>query len=106
MPDKEILVIGYDEVVLLLGLLGIEGIVLNNPDKFLKTFNNIIKKPSIGMVIVALDLPDDIVDFLIDFKLNNRRPFIFYLPDIFKPNIENETIFLKRISESLSEIIS
>ena len=106
MPDKEIFVIAHDEIVLLLGLLGIESVVLDNPDKFLKTFNNIIKKPSIGMVIVALDLPDDIIDFLIDFKLNNRRPFIFYLPDIFKPNIENENIFLKRISESLSEIIS
>ena len=39
MPDKEIFVIAHDEIVLLLGLIGIQGIVLENPDEFLKIFN-------------------------------------------------------------------
>ena len=100
MLDQKIHVIGYDDIVLLLGILGIEGTILENPDEFMKAFNNVIKNQSIGFIIIALNLPDDIIDYIIEFKLNNRRPFIFYLPEIFRPNIESNNIFLKKISES------
>ena len=105
MPDQEIYVIGYDEIVLLLGLLGIPGAVLEKSDEFIKIFKNLIKNPSIGMIIIALELPSDIIDYLIDFKLNNRRPFVFYLPDIFQLNIEKNNVFLNKISKSVSKII-
>ena len=105
MSDQEIYVIGYDEIVLLLGLLGIQGSVLEKSDDFMEIFKNLIKNPSIGMIIIALELPSDIIDYLIDFKLNNRRPFIFYLPDIFQFNIEKNNIFLKKISKSINNII-
>lgn len=105
MSDQEIYVIGYDEIVLLLGLLGIQGSVLENSDEFMEIFKNLINNPSIGMIIIALELPSDIIDYLIDFKLNNRRPFIFYLPDIFQLNIEKNNIFLKKISKTISNII-
>ena len=105
MPDQEIHIIGYDEIILLMGLLGIEGTILKNAETFMKIFNDIIKKPSIGMVIIAMDLPNEIIDFLVDFKLHNRKPFIFYLPDIFQPEIERKNVFLKKISESISKII-
>ncbi|TFG21765.1 MAG: hypothetical protein EU529_12580 [Promethearchaeota archaeon] len=105
MPDQEIYVIGYDEIVLLLGLLGIQGMVLEKSDDFMKIFKELINNPSIGMIIIALDLPSDIIDYLINFKLNNRRPFIFYLPDIFQVNIEKNNVFLNKISKTISKII-
>ena len=95
MSDQEIYVIGYDEIVLLLGLLGIQGSVLEKSDDFMEIFKNLIKNPSIGMIIIALEY----------FKLNNRRPFVFYLPDIFQFNIEKNNIFLKKISKSINNII-
>ena len=103
MPDQEIFVVGEEEIVLVLGLLGIQGAVLETIDGFIKIFNDLIKNTSIGMIIIAIELPSELIDFLIDFKLNNRRPFIYYLPDIFKSETEN--IFLKKISESISKII-
>ena len=105
MSDQEIYVIGYDEIVLLLGLLGIQGSVLDKSDDFMKIFKNLINKPSIGMIIIAIELPSDIIDYLINFKLNNRRPFIFYLPDIFQLNIEKNNVFLNKISKTISKII-
>ena len=105
MPDQEIYVIGYDEIVLLLGLLGIKGSVLDNIADFMKIFKSLITNPSIGMIIVALELPTDIIDYLIDFKLNNRKPFIFYLADIFRLDIEKNNVFRNKIIESISKII-
>jgi vacuolar-type H+-ATPase subunit F/Vma7 len=106
MPEKKIYILGYNEIVLMLGLLGIEGKILEKQDDFLKEFKILIKQPSIGMIIVALDLPDEIIDFLIDFKFNNKRPFVFFLPNILNPNIESEDIFFNRIFESINKIIS
>ena len=104
MPDQEIHIIGYDEIVLVLGLLGIQGTVIE-AEEFMKVFNNIKNNPSIGMIIVAIELPSDLIDYLIDFKLNNRRPFVFYLPDIFQVDVEQNNIFLNKIRESISRII-
>ncbi|MFX1257975.1 MAG: V-type ATP synthase subunit F [Promethearchaeota archaeon] len=106
MPEQKIHILGNEQIVLMLGLLGIEGTILQNSEKFLKEFNDLINQPSIGIIIVALDLSDEIVDFLIDFKLNNKTPFVYYLPDIFQPNIEYEDIFLNKIFESIGKIIS
>ncbi len=106
MPDQEIFIIGNDEICEMFSLLGIDGKIIEKSDEFLPEFQNLIKKPSIGMIIIAITLPDNIVDFLIDFKLNTRRPFIFHLPNMFEPNIEREDIFFKKIFESISQIIS
>lgn len=106
MPDQKIIVIGNEEITLLLGLLGIEGIIIEDPNKFIEKFNELKKNPSIGMIIIALNLPKMILDFVIDFKFNNRRPLIFVLPDIFESNIENEDVILNIIKTSLGKIIT
>ena len=105
MPDQEIHVIGYDDFVLLLGLLGIEGTILDNPENFLNEFNKLITNPSIGMIIVAIELQTEVIDYLVDFKLNNRKPFVYYLPDIFQLDVEEDNVFLNKINESISKII-
>ena len=104
MPEQKIHVIGYDEIVLLLGLLGIEGTILESSERFMPTFNQLTNDPSIGMVIIGLDLDEEILNYLVDFKLNNRIPLVYLLPDIFQTNVDNEDIFLKIIRNSVGKI--
>ena len=105
MADQEVVIIGSEEHVLMLAMLGIEGIVVEKSEEFLKIFRDLINKPSIGMILIALDLPKDIVNYLIDFKINNRRPFIFIMPDLFKTEIDKEDLVLNRILDAVSDII-
>jgi len=103
--DQKVIILGNEEHVLMLALLGIEGIIVKDPEDFLKIFRELIIKPSTGMILVALGLPKDVMKYLIDFKINNRRPFIFILPDIFKTEIDKEDLVLNRILDAVSDII-
>jgi len=103
MYDQEIHVLGYQEIIYLFGLLGIDGTILKNSEEFLDVFNNLIKNPSIGMIIIALNLPTTIVEFLFDFKLNKRHPFIFFLLDQ-NANFEAD-IYFNEILKSINKII-
>jgi vacuolar-type H+-ATPase subunit F/Vma7 len=105
MLDQKIIVIGYDEIVLMLGLLGIEGYTVEKKEEFLNIFKNVIKDTSVGIIIVGLDLPKNIFDYLIEYKLNYKRPVIFILPDIFQENVEGIDPILLKIQDSLGEII-
>ena len=106
MPNDKIHILGNEEIVQLFGLLGIDGTILEKAEDFVKEFKDLVTQTTIGMIIVALDLPEESIDFLVDFKLNTRRPFVFYLPDIFQPNVENEDPFLRKIYDSINKIIS
>lgn len=106
MADQKIQILGEEEMVSLFGLLGLEGTVVENEEDFLKQFTELIKRPSIGMIIVAIRLSISIIDFLLDFKQNNRIPFIFILPDIYHPNVEREDIILNKIIDAIGNIIS
>ena len=68
MPGEKIHVIGYDEIVLLFGLLGIDGSTVNNKEDFIKTFEKLIKRPSIVMIIISVELPGDVLEYIVDFK--------------------------------------
>ncbi|MHA1150803.1 MAG: V-type ATP synthase subunit F [Promethearchaeota archaeon] len=105
MSEEKIHVLGSDEIVILLGLLGIEGTVLDKTQNILKKIKELILDPKITMIIVALDIPDNVVEFLIDYKLNNRKPFIFHLQDIFKIYKEKSSIMVK-IIDSIGNILS
>ena len=106
MVAQKIHILGEEEMVSMLGLLGLEGTVVENEEGFLKQFTELTKKPSIGMIIIVLRLSLDVIDFLLDFKQNNRFPFIFILPDIFQPNIEKEGIILNKIVNAIGNFIS
>ncbi|MGB5910118.1 MAG: V-type ATP synthase subunit F [Promethearchaeia archaeon] len=106
MFNQRIFIIGDEEFVIMMGLLGLEGKIIENAADFLKEFEKLIKDTTIGMVIVAIDLPESVLEYLFEFKLNNRKPFIFYLPDVFKPNIEEQNTFISRIFKFISKIIS
>ena len=103
MKDKKIFIIGYEEVVILLGLLGIDGKIIESSHHFIEEFQNIVQDQTIGMIIISMDLPDDLLNYLIEFKTNHRYPFIFYLPDIFSPNFDTEGLITNIINESLGK---
>ncbi len=105
MVDAKVHVLGYDEIVSLFGLLGIEGTVVEHKDDFLRTFQTIIKRRSIVMIIINMELPDDILEYLIDFKMNNRTPFLYILPDIFNSDIKNHDKIFDIIHELIEDII-
>ena len=106
MVAKNIHVIGYDEAVLLMGLLGIEGTIIERKEDFMREFKKLVKKTNIRMIIIALELSKEMTNYIIDFKLNNLQPFVFCLPDIFAPNFEREDAFFNRIIESIGKIIA
>ncbi len=105
MPDKKIHVLGYDEIVLLFGLLGIEGTIIEHNEDFLKIFKNLIKKTSVALIIIYIDMTDEILEFLTEFKINNRTPFVYLLPDIFQQDIKNQDKIFNKIHELIEEII-
>ncbi len=105
MGDQKIHILGQEDLVVMLGLLGIEGTVINSRDELINRFNELIKKPSIGMIIIAMPLQNDLVNFMVNFKLNNRTPFIFILPDIFQPHIEEEGQVINKILDAIGDIV-
>jgi vacuolar-type H+-ATPase subunit F/Vma7 len=105
MTDQTIHVLGQEDLVVMLGLLGIEGTIINSGDDFVSKFNELTKKSSIGMIIIAMPLHDDLINFLLNFKLNNRTPFIFILPDIFQPHIEEEGQVINKILDAIGDVV-
>jgi len=103
--DQKVIILGNEEHVLMFALLGIEGIMVENHEEFLKIFKELIIKPSTGMILIALELPINAMKYLINFKINNRRPFIFILPDLFKADIDKDDLVLNRILDAVSDII-
>ncbi|MFX0038038.1 MAG: V-type ATP synthase subunit F [Promethearchaeota archaeon] len=105
MLDQKIHILGEENLVVLLGLLGLEGTIITSEDKFLEEFNNLIKKPSIGMIVIAMPLNNENINFLLNFKLNNNDPFIFILPDVFQPHIDEEGKVIDKILEAIGDIV-
>jgi vacuolar-type H+-ATPase subunit F/Vma7 len=105
MAEEKIHVIGYEEIVSLFGLLGISGTIVNQEDDFLKIFEDLTKKPSIAMVIVNMDLSEDLFDYLLDFKTNNRIPFVYLLPNIFQQDVTNHDKIYDMIYDLIQELI-
>ncbi|TFF87780.1 MAG: hypothetical protein EU549_04140 [Promethearchaeota archaeon] len=105
MPDKTMYIIGYDEMVYLFGLLGLPGTVLEDPNQFKERFDKIKNDPSVEMIIISMELPEKIIDFIIEFKLNNSSPFVFYMPKIFQRDIGQAGAVLDKLFESIKKII-
>jgi vacuolar-type H+-ATPase subunit F/Vma7 len=105
MPEQKIFVIGDEEIVILLGLFGIEGISMEDDREFLKIFNSLTINNSIGLLIISLDLSEENSRYLIDFKINKRSPFILYLPDLFRDDVDRDILF-KGLFKTINKITS
>ncbi|MFW9896535.1 MAG: V-type ATP synthase subunit F [Candidatus Thorarchaeota archaeon] len=106
MTGQKIHILGEEDIVLLFGLLGIDGTIIENSEDFLKTFDSLIKESSIGMIIIFMELPDETIDYILDFKISNKTPFVYLIPNIFQSNIEDRDIFYNKIYESIEQIIT
>ncbi|NHJ24421.1 MAG: hypothetical protein EAX89_07600 [Candidatus Lokiarchaeota archaeon] len=106
MVEQRIFALGDDETVTMLGLIGIDGITLEDTGDFLKEFNKLTNDQSISMIIIVIDLPNDIIDYLIDYKLNKRRPFIFYMPDIFNLQEDSKEYILNRVYGAINKLVT
>jgi vacuolar-type H+-ATPase subunit F/Vma7 len=105
MIDQKIYVIGNEEIVHILGLLGIEGTIIENDDDFIQVFESITSIATIGMIIIAFEISHENEQILADFKFNNKTPFIFHLPDIFSEGLEESSRF-KSIFKTIKKIVS
>ena len=105
MLDHKIHILGEENLVILLGLLGLEGTIINSEDEFIEEFNNLLKNPSIGMIVISMHLTDEILNFLLNFKLNNNKPFIFILPDVFQQHIDEQGQVINKILDAIGEIV-
>jgi len=103
--QTKIHIIGYDELVILMGLLGIEGTLVDDSNKFMDIFEKLTQNPAISVILIAMDLPDDIIDYLIDFKINTSKPFIYLIPDIFQKGIDERSVFLKKIYKQKGKLL-
>ncbi|MHA1932091.1 MAG: V-type ATP synthase subunit F [Promethearchaeota archaeon] len=106
MLDQTVHVLGDDDIVLMLGLLGIEGTVIETGDSFLEKFKILIKDTSIGMIIIGLQLSPADYDFLLNFKFINKFPLIFILPDVFQHDVDKRDVMRNKILEAIGNIIS
>ncbi|MFX0007021.1 MAG: V-type ATP synthase subunit F [Promethearchaeota archaeon] len=106
MAGQKIHILGGEDIVLLFGLLGIDGTIIENREDFLKTFESLIKESSIGMIIIFMELPNETIDYILDFKISNKTPFIYLVPNIFQSDVKNRDIFYNKIYESIEQIIT
>lgn len=106
MTEQRIYILGYDEIVIMLGLLGIDGTIVKESQDILKEIKKLIADQTISILVIAFDLSDKIIDFIIDFKLNNRKPIIFYLEDIFKYQEGKTDVLLSKILDSIGNIVN
>lgn len=103
MTNEKVFILGNDDMVIMFGLLGIDGMIVNKREDFLPVFEELISDLSIGMVIITLDLTEDQIAYLLNFKLNNIRPLIYILSDIFEKEGEEE-VFLKKYEDILEPL--
>jgi len=106
MLDQKLHILGYDDLVLMFGLLGIEGTVIESDESFSEKFKNLVRDNSIGMIIIGLELSPIDLDYLLNFKLNNKQPLIFILPDVFRYEFDKADVIKNKIIDSIGEILS
>jgi vacuolar-type H+-ATPase subunit F/Vma7 len=107
MPEQRLMhVIGDEDIVLMFGLLGLKGTIVGNNDSFREKFDDLIQDDSNGMILIGLPLSPEDYNFLLEYKLHNKKPFIFILPDVFQSDFERKDRIKNNIFESIGDIIS
>ena len=95
-----------DEILILMNLLGIKGTVLETPNEFMEKFDELKEDSSINVILISMDLPDEIIEDLIDFKLNNTTPFIYLMPDLFEEDLDEKSTFLKKVYKQAEKLLT
>lgn len=94
-----------DEILILMNLLGIEGTLLETKSNFMDKFNDLTEDSMISILLISMDLPDKIMEEIIDFKLNSTTPFIYLMPDLFKERWDEKSIILKKVYKQAKKLL-
>lgn len=105
MRGQRIVVLANAKNAILFGLLGLETRIIEFKENFLTSFKELTRLKSVGMIIISLELPEETIDYIIEFKLNRNRPFIFYMSDILDPKLGKEDKIYNEIYRSISKIV-
>jgi vacuolar-type H+-ATPase subunit F/Vma7 len=95
-----------DEILILMNLLGIEGTLLGTSNNFMDKFQELTADSWISIILISMELPDAIVEEIIDYKLNNTKPFIYLMPNLFKEGIDEKSTVLKKVYRQAKKLLN
>ncbi len=64
-----------------LRLAGIEGVVVHEREDFIKTLEDLIKDPNIGIILMTTIIVDLAPEIISEYKLNLKSPLLVEIPD-------------------------
>ncbi len=64
-----------------LRLAGIEGVVVHKREEFIKTLEDLIKDPEIGIILMTTIIVDLAPEIISEYKLNLKSPLLVEIPD-------------------------
>ncbi len=64
-----------------LRLAGIEGVVVHEREEFIKTLEDLIKDPEIGIILMTTIIVDLAPEIISEYKLNLKSPLLVEIPD-------------------------
>lgn len=64
-----------------LRLAGIEGVVVHEREEFIKTLEDLIKDPDIGIILMTTIIVDLAPEIISEYKLNLKSPLLVEIPD-------------------------
>lgn len=95
-----IFVLAEEEIVILFGLLGIEGIILENPLEFYIEFERVIQDPQVELIIISENIFEQNLQLLLDFKVSRNKPIIIEVPNFIKKE-KREDLIRKLVTKYL-----
>lgn len=95
-----IFVLAEEEIVILFGLLGIEGIILENPLEFFIEFEKVIQNPQVELIVISENIFEQNLQLLLDFKVSRNKPVIIEVPNFIKKE-KREDLIRKLVTKYL-----
>lgn len=95
-----IFVLAEEEIVILFGLLGIKGIILENPLEFYIEFEKVIQDPQVELIIISENIFEQNLQLLLDFKVSRNKPIIIEVPNFIKKE-KREDLIRKLVTKYL-----
>ena len=105
MRQKIHMISDNDDFIILMNLIGVESTLLDNTNNFIDTFKKLKNDKSISVIIISMKLPETIIEHILEFKLNNTKPFIFLMPNLFEEQAEDKSILLNRIYKQANKLL-
>jgi len=62
-------------------LAGVDGIVIHDKETLEKTFDDILKNKTVGIVLITEKLANDYKDYITKIRLAHKEPLIVEIPD-------------------------